>query len=187
MNRRAWASSISASSTMVRNLLRNLLLVLVASAFVHGTPTNRSKTSLKAKATKARRDLAKVKRSVKGGRYSTSEQRVRKGQGTPAVPVNGGETATANNGQHSPRSIAGGKFGEEDATKCDPPNSVLKDGRCEYHCHPTALPSNDTRHTCVCGAHYDADGLDDSGRIKCVRMGSSNDFSKTSGTVIANS
>jgi hypothetical protein len=57
------------------------------------------------------------------------------------------------------------------AVTCDPPNSELVGDECIYSCHPSALPSNDTRHTCVCHVHKVLDGVDDAGRVKCKQGG----------------
>jgi len=156
---------------MLKGLLRlSVVAVLVLSAqIVPGSAARNGKAG--------RRGSKRV-----GGGYATTAES-RKGQGTPAKPhsstevtIEGGGTKTANNGQAQKRRMAGGKIAIQNPVTCDPPQSVLVGDHCEYHCHETALPSNDTRHTCVCGPHHEPDGVDDSGLVVCKKAGSSQMF-----------
>ena len=112
-------------------------------------------------------------RRVNGGQQGTSPNR--KGQGAPASPratIDGGEEMTANSGRPNTRRVAGNQLSpQETEITCDPPNSVKENGHCVYHCHETAFPSNDTRHTCVCSAHHEQDGVDEAGKTKCAIVG----------------
>jgi hypothetical protein len=55
----------------------------------------------------------------------------------------------------------------DEIDSCNPPNSVWSHGQCRYQCHSSALPSNDSRHTCVCGAHFE-EGETDNGKVTCI-------------------